>query len=142
MFSEQTIMKNLVILIFSALFLSGCYHQSLTLMGPATGATQGKLMQSSMSTAVSRVADHTIKSKTGKSAIEHLIASKKQEVFNKVSIIQEKVILSSEKIKAFEPTKQNINTIEEKIVLNINTISEKTFSNRPRWSYGLNRKVR
>ena len=142
MLSEQTIMKNLVILIFSALFLSGCYHQSLTLMGPATGATQGKLMQSSMSTAVSRVAAHTIKSKTGKSAIEHLIASKKQEVFNKVSIIQEKVILSSEKIKAFEPTKQNINTIEEKIVLNINTISEKTFSNRPRWSYGLNRKVR
>ena len=65
MLSEQTIMKNLVILIFSALFLSGCYHQSLTLMGPATGATQGKLMQSSMSTAVSRVADHTIKSKTG-----------------------------------------------------------------------------
>ena len=70
------------------------------------------------------------------------LKSKKQEVFNKVSIIQEKVILSSEKIKAFEPTKQNINTIEEKIVLNINTISEKTFSNRPRWSYGLNRKVR
>ena len=142
MLCERTIMKNLVILILSALFLSGCYHQSLTLMGPATGATQGKLMQSSLSTAVSRVSDHTIKSKTGKSAIEHLIARKKQEVFNKVSTIQEKVVLSSEKIKEFEPNKQNIKTIEKKIASSIKTISEKTFSNRPRWSYGLNRKVR
>ena len=46
-------MKNLAVLFILGTTLSGCYQTSLTMMGPsALGASQGKALQSSISSAV------------------------------------------------------------------------------------------
>ena len=66
-------MKKLSILVFTFLFLTGCY-QSMTLLGPATGAANGKVIQSSLQTAVS----YGIKKQTGKSPFEHVLAYTEQ----------------------------------------------------------------
>ena len=62
-------MKKLSILVFTFLFLTGCY-QSMALLGPATGAANGKVVQSSLQSAAS----YGIKKQTGKSPFEHIVA--------------------------------------------------------------------
>ena len=62
-------MKKLSILVFTFLFLTGCY-QSMALLGPATGAANGKVVQSSLQSAAS----YGIKKQTGKSPFEHVLA--------------------------------------------------------------------
>jgi superfamily II DNA helicase RecQ len=66
-------MKKLSILVFTFLFLTGCY-QSMALLGPATGAANGKVIQSSLQTAAS----YGIKKQTGKSPFEHVLAYTEQ----------------------------------------------------------------
>ena len=66
-------MKKLSILVFTFLFLTGCY-QSMALLGPATGAANGKVIQSSLQTA----ANYGIKKQTGKSPFEHVLAYTEQ----------------------------------------------------------------
>ena len=66
-------MKKLSILVFTFLFLTGCY-QSMALLGPATGAANGKIVQSSLQSAAS----YGIKKQTGKSPFEHMVAYSKQ----------------------------------------------------------------
>ena len=66
-------MKKLSILVFTFLFLTGCY-QSMALLGPATGAANGKVVQSSLQSAAS----YGIKKQTGKSPFEHMVAYSKQ----------------------------------------------------------------
>ena len=66
-------MKKLSILVFTFLFLTGCY-QSMALLGPATGAANGKVIQSSLQTAAS----YGIKKQTGKSPFEHALAYTEQ----------------------------------------------------------------
>ena len=67
-------MKKLSILVFTFLFLTGCY-QSMALLGPATGAANGKVIQSSLQTAAS----YGIKKQTGKSPFEHVLAYTEQK---------------------------------------------------------------
>ena len=66
-------MKKLSILVFTFLFLTGCY-QSMALLGPATGAANGKVVQSSLQSAAS----YGIKKQTGKSPFEHVLAYTEQ----------------------------------------------------------------
>ena len=66
-------MKKLSILVFTFLFLTGCY-QSIALLGPATGAANGKVVQSSLQSAAS----YGIKKQTGKSPFEHVLAYTEQ----------------------------------------------------------------
>ena len=66
-------MKKLSILVFTFLFLTGCY-QSMALLGPATGAANGKVVQSSLQSASS----YGIKKQTGKSPFEHVLAYTEQ----------------------------------------------------------------
>ena len=66
-------MKKLSILVFTFLFLTGCY-QSMALLGPATGTANGKVIQSSLQTAAS----YGIKKQTGKSPFEHVLAYTEQ----------------------------------------------------------------
>ena len=66
-------MKKLSILVFTFLFLTGCY-QSMAVLGPATGAANGKVVQSSLPSAAS----YGIKKQTGKSPFEHIVAYSKQ----------------------------------------------------------------
>ena len=67
-------MKKLSILVFTFLFLTGCY-QSMALLGPATGVANGKVVQSSLQSAAS----YGIKKQTGKSPFEHIVAYSEQK---------------------------------------------------------------
>ena len=63
--------KTLSLLIFG-LFLSGCYTNSLTMVGPATGVASGKLSETIASTSV----NHIVKNQTGKTPLEHVLSEK------------------------------------------------------------------
>ena len=54
--------------------LNGCF-ESVALVGPATGASNGRIVQSSLNTAVS----YGIKKGTGKSPLEHALAYAKEK---------------------------------------------------------------
>jgi hypothetical protein len=67
-------MKKISILLSLMLFLAGC-AESLALLGPATGASNGRIVQSSLKEAVS----YGIKKGTGKSPLEHALAYAKEK---------------------------------------------------------------
>jgi hypothetical protein len=108
-------------------------------MGPAIGGAQGKLAHSSVSTALS----YGIKQKTGKYPIQHILKQKKEKAVKTVSLMGEKVLTTTDKIKhnlVNEPgvklVKVNYETIKAKITkLKIRTISKKMFAHEPRFSY-------
>ncbi len=63
--------KTLGLLIFG-IFLTGCYANSLTMVGPATGVASGKLTETATSTTI----NHIVKKKTGKTPFEHVLSEK------------------------------------------------------------------
>lgn len=142
-------MRKLIGLLISLFFLSGCFETSLV-MGPAVGGAQGKLTQSSISTALS----YGIKHKTGKYPIQHLLKQKKEKAVKilkrkkektvkTVSLMEEKVLTTTNKIKHnlvkkpdVKLVEANYKAIKAKITkLKIRTISEKIFVHEPRFSY-------
>ena len=128
-------LNGLLILLF---LLSGCFETSLV-VGPAIGGAQGKLAQSSISTAFS----YGIKYKTGKYPIQHILKQKKEKAIKTVSLMEEKVLTTTNKIKhnlvnkpEVKLIKANYETIKTKIAkLKIQTISKKIFVHEPRFSY-------
>ena len=62
-------MNKIFILLISIFLLSGC-ASGVALIGPATGAANGKVVQSTLKSAVS----YGIKKQTGKSPLEHAVA--------------------------------------------------------------------
>jgi hypothetical protein len=62
-------MKKIFMLLSLMLLLAGCI-ESVALLGPVTGATNGKIVQSSLKSAVS----YGVKKQTGKSPLEHAMA--------------------------------------------------------------------
>jgi len=132
------VMSRLIALLISLFLLSGCFETSLV-MGPAIGGAQGKLAHSSVSTALS----YGIKQKTGKYPIQHILKQKKEKAVKTVSLMGEKVLTTTDKIKhnlVNEPgvklVKVNYETIKAKITkLKIRTISKKIFAHEPRFSY-------
>ena len=142
-------MRKLIGLLISLFFLSGCFETSLV-MGPAVGGAQGKLTQSSISTALS----YGIKHKTGKYPIQHLLKQKKEKAVKilkrkkekavkTVSLVEEKVLTTTNKTKhnlvkkpELKLVKANYKIIKAKITkLKIRTISKKIFVHEPRFSY-------
>ena len=65
-------MKKTIGLLFFGLFLTGCYTNSLTMVGPATGVASGKLTETATSTTI----NHIVKKKTGKTPFEHVLSEK------------------------------------------------------------------
>ena len=65
-------MKKTIGLLFFGIFLTGCYANSLTMVGPATGVASGKLSETVTSTTVR----HIVKKKTGKTPFEHVLSEK------------------------------------------------------------------
>ena len=61
-------MKKIFFLLLSMLFLTGCF-ESLALVAPATGASNGRIVQSSLKEVVS----YGIKKTTGKTPLEHAL---------------------------------------------------------------------
>ena len=131
-------MRKLIGLLISLFLLPGCFETSLV-MGPAIGGAQGKLAQSSISTALS----YGVKYKTGKYPIQHLLKKKKEKAVKTVSLMEEKVLTTTNKIKhnlikkpKVKLVKANYETIKAKITkLKIRTISKKIFAHEPRFSY-------
>ena len=129
---------KLISLLALFFLLSGCIESSLV-MGPAIGGAQGKLAQSSISTALS----YGVKYKTGKYPIQHILKQKKEKAVKTVSLMEEKVLTTTNKIKhnlvkkpEVKLVKANYKTIKAKITkLKIRTISKKIFVHEPRFSY-------
>ncbi len=68
-------MRNILYLFIIGSLLSGCYSQSLTMVGPAAGVYQGNTTQTLVSTSVNQA----VKQRTGKSAMEHVLTKKQIE---------------------------------------------------------------
>ncbi len=134
------VMRKSVALLISLFLLSGCFETSLV-MGPAIGGAQGKLAQSSISTALS----YGVKYKTGKYPIQHILKQKKEKAVKTVSLMEEKVLTTTNKIKIklnlvkkpeLRLVKANYIIIKAKITkLKVRTISKRIFVHEPRFSY-------
>ena len=85
--------RKVVFLLLSAMFLSGCFAQSMTLVSTGAGASQGRLIHSSASSAFS----YGVKKTTGKFPIEHIIIREKQRVAKKVSNFEKKLLRIQDK---------------------------------------------
>ena len=70
-------MRNLTSLLLLGLFLSGCYTNSLVVVGPVTGVVQGRTAESLISTSI----NYTVKKQTGKSPIEHVLTRQQIETY-------------------------------------------------------------
>ena len=142
--------RKIVFLILSSFFLAGCFAESMTLVQSGVGASQGRVLQSTISPAISL----GVKKATGKFPIEHIIVKEKQRMAKKASEFENKIIESAK--KKIEISKKKIEISKEKIipiknnikkqatklrwVLHIkeikNVTEEEAFSaNRPRYSY-------
>ena len=71
------------IVLFSLLFvLSGCYQTSLApMLGPAAGASQGRLAYSAASTGFS----YGVKKTTGKFPVEHILKREKDKIIEEIT---------------------------------------------------------
>ena len=72
-------MKKIIGLLFFGIFLTGCYTNSLTMVGPATGVASGKLSETATSTTI----NHIVKKQTGKTPVEHVLSEKQIETLDK-----------------------------------------------------------
>tara|TARA_B100000586_G_scaffold227576_1_gene175576 strand:+ start:1027 stop:1404 length:378 start_codon:yes stop_codon:yes gene_type:complete len=82
-------MRKYLGLLFLGLFLSGCYSNSLTMVGPVTGVASGKISETAASTSF----NYLVKKQTGKTPIEH--------------------VLSENQIKTLETNKAKLNPCEK-----------------------------
>ena len=72
-------MKKIIGLLLFGLFLTGCYTNSLTMVGPATGVASGKLSETATSTTI----NHIVKKQTGKTPLEHVLSEKQIKTLDK-----------------------------------------------------------
>jgi hypothetical protein len=128
--------KNITILVLSSIFLSGCFASSLTLVGTGASASQGRVVQSSISSAF----NYGVKQTTGKYPIEHIIIKEKQRLAKKVDNLEKKIIDGSK--QKIEPLKDNIkNNINDQLVkingnlFKVKTFATNNFKHKPRFSY-------
>jgi len=132
------VMRKLIGLLILLFLLPGCFESTLV-VGPVIGGAQGKLAQSSVSTALS----YGVKYKTGKYPIQHILKQKKEKAVKTVSLMEEKALTTTNKIKhnlvkkpELRLVKANYKIIKAKITeLKIRTISKKIFIHEPRFSY-------
>jgi len=122
-------MKKILILSLSFIFLTGCIN-SMALLGPATGAANGKVVQSSIQSAVS----YGIKQQTGKSPFEHALAyteqkdlencNKQEKETKKCSTLREKLLSAKSLVDKKDDIIEDVKTNSKEI------LDEKTKSAR------------
>ncbi len=122
-------MNKLLILLLSFIFLTGCIN-SMALLGPATGAANGKVVQSSIQSAVS----YGIKQQTGKSPFEHALAyteqkdlencNKEEKETKKCSTLREKLLSAKSLVDKKDDIIEDVKTNSKEI------LDEKTKSAR------------
>ena len=115
-------MKKLFIVLLSFVFLTGCMN-SMALLGPASGISNGKVVQSSIQSAV----NYGIKRQTGKSPFEHALAYSEQkdlENCNKQSLQTKRCLTLREKLLSAKSLVDKKNEIIEDIKTNSKEILE------------------
>ena len=131
--------RKVLFLIFSSFFLAGCFAESLTLVQSGVGASQGKVIQSTISPAVS----FGIKKTTGRFPIEHIIKKEQKRIAKKALNFEDKIIQSTKKTIAISkekivPIKNNVENQVTKLndnLFKIKTFAVKNFKHKPRFSY-------
>ena len=131
--------KRIVFLLLCSMLLIGCFAESMTLVSTGAGASQGRLVQSSLSSAAS----YGIKKTTGKFPIEHIITREKQRIAKKTSELETKIIKGANKqIKISKEKVMPVKNIVEKQITKLNnnlfkvkTFAVENFKHRPRFSY-------
>ena len=114
-------MQKTIGLVSLLFVLSGCYQTSLApMIGPAAGASQGRLAYSAVSTSFSYGVKHT----TGKFPIEHILKREKEKIMDKVVSIEKEAIERSKLIK-------------EKVVKQKNNLKVKDKAKKLRWVLGV-----
>ena len=143
-------MQKTIGLVSLLFVLSGCYQTSLApMIGPAAGASQGRLAYSAVSTSFSYGVKHT----TGKFPIEHILKREKEKIIDKVvsiekeaiersKLIKEKVVKQKEKVVKQKDNLLKVKDKDKKLrwVLGVkeikNVTEEEAFAaNKPRYSY-------
>ena len=114
-------MNKLLILLLSFIFLTGCIN-SMALLGPATGAANGKVVQSSIQSAVS----YGIKQQTGKSPFEHALAyteqkdlencNKQEKETKKCSTLREKLLSAKSLVDKKDDIIEDVKTNSKEIL--------------------------
>ena len=74
----------------------GCYQASLApVLGPAAGASQGRLAHSAISSGI----NYGVKNQTGKYPIEHIFKREKNKIVKKIDLIEKEVVEKSIYVK-------------------------------------------
>ena len=128
-------MIRITLLILSPFLLMGCYQTSFApMLGPAAGASQGRIVQSTVTTGI----NYGVKNQTGKYPIEHILKREKDKIVKKIDIVEKEVLETSASIKN--------NLIDQKDAAKVkwvlhlkeikNVKNEEAFpANKPRYSY-------
>ena len=128
-------MKHLSVLLLFFFLLSGCYQTSLApMLGPAAGASQGRIAHSAISSGIS----YGVKNQTGKYPIEHILKREKNKIVKKIDLIEKEVVEKS--IYAKNTLIDKKDAAKKKWVLHLKEIksvkNEDAFpANKPRYSY-------
>ena len=113
----------------------GCYQTSLApMLGPAAGASQGRIAHSAISSGIS----YGVKNQTGKYPIEHILKREKNKIVKKIDLIEKEVVEKS--IYAKNSLMDKKDATKKKWVLHFKEIknvkNEEAFpANKPRYSY-------
>ena len=110
-------MKKILFLFTSCLFLNGC-AESLALLG--SGASNGRIVQSSLNSAIS----YGVKKQTGKTPLEHAIAfaeeknpeKKKETCISSIEITRSEfctIFKKQIKVKSTEITEKTVEIVKE-----------------------------
>ena len=75
------------------MLLTGCFAESMTLVSTGAGASQGRIVQSSLSSAVS----YGVKKTTGKFPIEHVIVRERKKIAKKPQTLKRKLLRAQRK---------------------------------------------
>ena len=119
--------------------LTGCFVESMTMVQSGIGVSQGRVLQSAISPAIS----FSIKETTGMFPIEHIIKKEKARIAKKIDLYEKKVFEGTKyglqkTQQSVAPLKNGLNNQMDKFsdaVFKVKTFTTKNFKHKPRFSY-------
>jgi len=101
-------MRKLLGFLLLGFLLSGCYAQSLTMVGPATGIAHGKISESALTSSL----NYAVKAQTGKTPLEHVLT--KQQIAT-IEEKKKKLNPCANNLKLCSAVKENIEKTRKKM---------------------------
>lgn len=119
--------------------LTGCFVESMTMVQSGIGVSQGRVLQSAISPAIS----FSVKETTGMFPIEHIIKKEKARIAKKIDLYEKKVFEGTKHglqktQQSVAPLKNGLNNQMDKFsdaVFKVKTFTTKNFKHKPRFSY-------